>query len=60
MSSKQDQVMSMTFVRSQHKAQNDERVVNFVKMEGVRCDTKHAISAAFQANFISIQIHHVE
>eukprot|EP00957_Ditylum_brightwellii_P101308 7719987-Ditylum_brightwellii.AAC.1 len=59
MSSKRNQVTSMTFVRSQHKVQNNERGGNFVKMEGVH-DTKHAISAALRNNYISIQNHHVK
>eukprot|EP00957_Ditylum_brightwellii_P094008 7158212-Ditylum_brightwellii.AAC.1 len=60
MAPKHDQVTSMTFIRSQHKAQNDEHGGNFDKMEGVRCDTKQAISAALQNNYISIQNCHVE
>eukprot|EP00957_Ditylum_brightwellii_P155387 11828637-Ditylum_brightwellii.AAC.1 len=60
MSSKHNQVTLMTFVRSQHKAQNDECGNNFVKMEGGMHDTNHAISDTFLVNFISIQNHHVK
>eukprot|EP00957_Ditylum_brightwellii_P047804 3631460-Ditylum_brightwellii.AAC.1 len=60
MSSTHDQVTSMTFVCSQHKARNDEHGGNFVKMEGVRRDTKYAISAALRNNYITIQNRHVK